>query len=122
MGVWDEEDAEEWGGWGGDCAACGAGAGGEKALAAKPGTFGRGFMEWAALRLPLPWPHGVKTMPEMDQEIGGTTPTEFEGDMRELRRLFERFTREPRDFAWRPHPIFLGMSEEEGVRGGDVAR
>jgi hypothetical protein len=91
---------------------------GEKALAAKPGTFGRGFMKWAALRLPLPWPHGVKTMPEMDQEIGGTTPTEFEGDMWELRRLFERFTREPRDFAWRPHPIFLEMSEEEWMRWG----
>ena len=26
---------------------------GEKALAVKPGTFGRGFMKWAALRLPL---------------------------------------------------------------------
>jgi hypothetical protein len=91
---------------------------GEKALAVKPSTFGRGFMKWAALRLPMSWPHGTQTMPEMDQEIGGTRPEEFESDMRELRRLFERFTREPRDFPWRPHPIFLEMSEEEWMRWG----
>ena len=91
---------------------------GEKALAVKPGTFGRGFVKWVALYAPLRWPHGVKTMPEMDQEIGGTRPAEFAADMRELRRVFERFMRRPRDFEWRPHPIFLEMTEEEWMRWG----
>ena len=35
---------------------------------------------------------GVKTMPEVDQEIGGTRPVEFERDLRELENLVERFT------------------------------
>ena len=91
---------------------------GEKDLTPAPGSFGRGFMKWFALYAPLRWPHGIKTRPEMDQEIGGTRPGKFESDVRELRRLFERFTQEPRDFAWRPHPIFLEMSEEEWMRWG----
>ena len=54
----------------------------------------------------------------MDQEIGGTRATEFEGDLRDLRGLFERFTRQPRDFVWQRHPIFLEMSEEDWMRWG----
>ncbi len=57
-------------------------------------------------------------MPEMDQEIGGTRPVEFDGDVRELRRLLERFTRQPRDFSWRPHPIFGEMTEKDWMRWG----
>ena len=91
---------------------------GEKALAPKPGTFGRGAMKWFALYVPLKWPHGVPTMPEMDQLIGGTKPAEFAADSTELRRLFERFTRQPRDFSWKPHPIFLEMTEQDWMRWG----
>jgi uncharacterized protein DUF1569 len=91
---------------------------GEKALAGKPATFTQGLMKWGALYVPLRWPHGIKTMPEMDQEIGGTRPVEFDGDVRELRRLLERFTRQPRDFSWRPHPIFGEMTEKDWMRWG----
>lgn len=91
---------------------------GEKALAAKPGTLGQGFMKVVALHMPFRWPHGVKTMPEVDQEIGGTRPAEFDADVRELRRLLERLTREPRDFSWRPHPIFGVMTDKDWMRWG----
>ena len=90
---------------------------GQKSLAPRP-TFGRSVIKWIALYAPFPWPHGVKTMTEMDQEIGGTQPAEFEADRRELLQLFERFTRQPRDFAWKPHPMFLELSEGEWMRWG----
>jgi len=44
-----------------------------------------------ALHSMFPWPHGVKTMPEVDQEIGGTKPVEFERDKRALEALIEQF-------------------------------
>jgi len=90
---------------------------GEKSLALKP-TFGHGVIKWIALNAPLQWPHGLKTMPEVDQEIDGTKPAEFEADRDELLQLFEKFTRRPRDFAWKPHPMFLEMSEQEWMRWG----
>jgi hypothetical protein len=91
---------------------------GEKAVAVKPGTFGRGLLKWMALYSGLPWPHGVRTMPEMDQLIGGTQPAEIETDREALRMLLGRFTSEPRDFVWRKHPIFLVMNEAEWMRWG----
>ena len=91
---------------------------GEKALAMKPGTFGRGLMKWVALYSGIPWPHGVKTMPEMDQLVGGTRPLEFAVDHQRLRVLFGRFVREPRDFVWRKHPMFLVMSDTDWMRWG----
>jgi hypothetical protein len=66
---------------------------GEKPLGVKRGTFGQGLLKWLALYSRLPWAHGVKTMPEMDQQIGGTRPVEFEADKAELQKLFEKFTR-----------------------------
>jgi Protein of unknown function (DUF1569) len=93
------------------------GVSGLKPLATRAGAFG-GLMKWGALYLPMKWPHGFKTMPEMDQEIGGTRPVEFEGDVRELRRLLERFTRQPREFTFGPHPFFGPMTDGDWMRWG----
>jgi hypothetical protein len=76
------------------------------------------FVKWVALEVPLPWPRGVPTRPEVDVERGGTPPSDFEADRRELQRLLDRFTRQPRDFQWRPHPIFGTMSDREWMRWG----
>ena len=91
---------------------------GEKELKPAPRSFAGKFVKWVALYAPMPWPHGVKTRPEMDQRIGGTLPGDFAADVRELRRLFEKFTRRPMEFQWRPHPIFLEMSEKDWMRWG----
>jgi hypothetical protein len=91
---------------------------GEKPVARAKGFYPRRLMRWIALNGPMQWPHGLKTMPEMDQQIGGTPPTQFEKDVRELRRLLDRFARQPRDFQWAPHPIFLEMPEEDWMRWG----
>jgi hypothetical protein len=68
--------------------------------------FQRTVVKWIALKSPLRWLPGVKTRPEVDQEIGGTRPTEFGWDVEALSRIVERFTRQPRELAWRPHPTF----------------
>jgi len=76
------------------------------------------FVKWIALEVPLAWPRGVKTRPEVDQERGGTPPKDFEADLGDLRRLLDRFTGEPRDFEWQPHPIFGRMGEGDWMRWG----
>ena len=53
---------------------------GGKAVSNKSNFFSRSVMKWVALQSSLTWPHGIKTMPEMDQEVGGTPPEEFEQD------------------------------------------
>jgi hypothetical protein len=76
------------------------------------------FVKWFALQVPLPWPKGTKTLPEVDPRRRGNKPTEFSTDLAELRRLLERFTRDPRDFAWQAHPIFGVMRDDEWYRWG----
>jgi hypothetical protein len=56
-------------------------------------------VKWVALYLPMRWPAGgIRTLPEIDQEIGGTPPADFAADLAELEALFEIVTREPRSF------------------------
>ena len=73
----------------------------------------RTVIRFIALHTPLDWPKGVPTMPNVDQEQGGTRPVEFAADMRELRALVDRFPAMPRDFELQPHPIFGRLTERE---------
>jgi hypothetical protein len=91
---------------------------GEKPLSEAPSRVPRKFIKWIALDVPLHWPKGLQTRPEMDQEHGGTPPAEFAADVHELQRLFERFVRSPREFSRQPHPIFGPMSERDWMRWG----
>ena len=76
----------------------------------------RVVMKWIALRAPMKWPAGVRTMPEVDQEIGGTRPVEFARDRSELEALVEQFAARSRDFQ--PHPMFGAMTVAEWHRWG----
>ena len=78
--------------------------------------YPRSVLKWVALWAPLPWPKGFKTVREVDQQAGGTPPEEFDKDMRELQNLVNRFTQQPRDFQWQPHPQFGHMSDREWMR------
>lgn len=91
---------------------------GEKKNSSVSNLFTRTVMKWAALYAPLPWPHGVKTMPEMDQEIGGTPPVDFERDQQELLAVIERFMAPAKAHEFKPHPYFGNMSEAEWMRWG----
>jgi len=76
----------------------------------------RSLLRWVALKAPIPWPRGFKTAPELDQEAGGTSPTEFENDRRELYELMDRFRRHPATSQWPVHPHFGRMSHAEWMR------
>src|SRR5215472_11531088 len=90
----------------------------------KPMEIPRGFTLWPALKYvalysPGRWPQGVPTRPEFDQCAGaGTPPAQFEADVRSLLGTMDRFARRPRDFQFRPHPLFKEMSEAQWMRWG----
>jgi hypothetical protein len=91
---------------------------GERTAKAGAGRVPREILRWVALWAPLPWPHGFKTLPELDQEAGGTRPVEFEKDMRELLGLIDRFVRLPDEFQWPTHPLFGKMPKRDWMRLG----
>jgi hypothetical protein len=91
---------------------------GEKEVTSIGNFIHRSVFKSFALYAPLKWPRGIQTLPEVDQEKGGTRPVGFEQDVRELERLVERFVRAERDFTWTAHPIFGLMSEKDYFRWG----
>lgn len=89
----------------------------------KPMATPRGLNLWPLMKpwvlyAPFKWPPGVPTRPEFDQQIGGTPPAEFSADKQKLVQVIERFTAQPRDFAFVPHPMFKVMTEKEWMRWG----
>jgi hypothetical protein len=91
---------------------------GERGASSVENLFTRTVMKWIALHAPLPWPRGINTRPEMDQEVGGTPPQTFERDRRELERLIERFAEGQKGGEFSPHPLFGRMSDLEWFRWG----
>jgi hypothetical protein len=91
---------------------------GQKAARPARTVFTRTLFKWAGLWFPTRWPHGVRTVPECDPKLGGSSPAEFESDLGELWGLLDRFTRQPDGFQWAAHPIFGPMSEKEWMRWG----
>jgi hypothetical protein len=78
----------------------------------------RTLVKWIALYLPLRWPVGIETRPEVDQERGGTRPAAFAADVAQLEALLERFTAETKGLSWPAHPFFGAMSEAAWMRWG----
>jgi hypothetical protein len=93
------------------------GALGGKTLKPVPVPLPRKIMKFIALGLPMQWPHGLKTVPEIDQHENGTRPTEFVADVAGLGSLFERFVSNSRAFA-PTHPFFGPMSDTDWMRWG----
>jgi uncharacterized protein DUF1569 len=91
---------------------------GEKAISRASRLLPGRLMKLFALYVPLRWPHGVPTMPEMNQERGGTRPGEFAADVAELERLLDRITVEQTDFNWGVHPLFGAMPDRDWLRWG----
>ncbi len=65
---------------------------GQKPVCDATGRLQRTIVKWIALYLPLPWPAGIPTRPELDQELGGTRPVDFAADVAELEALLDRVT------------------------------
>ena len=72
---------------------------GEKPAGSVENFFTRTVVKWLALELPVPWARGLKTMPEMDQLVGGSSPGDFEADRQELAARTEAFAGKPAYFA-----------------------
>ena len=91
---------------------------GRKKVSPATGLFQRTVMKWGALYLPLPWPKGVPTRPEVEQGNGGTPPADFTEDRAELVGLIEQFSAPNREFRGARHPIFGEMRDREWLRWG----
>ena len=78
----------------------------------------RTLVKWIALYLPMSWPAGIRTAPEIDQEMGGTPPGGFATDVADLEALLNLITTEARPFEWHEHPYFGRMSEAAWLRWG----
>jgi Protein of unknown function (DUF1569) len=91
---------------------------GEKQVSSISNLLSRTLVRWIALRVPLRWPHGLPTRPEMDQLQGGTPPQEFTHDVLSLAAIIQRVSSPNRDFQWDRHPAFGEMSDRDWLRWG----
>lgn len=82
------------------------------------GLAQRTVVKWAALYLPMPWPSGISTVPEIDQLLSGTKPTAFSTDVAELETLVDRVVAGIGTLDGRLHPIFGPLSENAWLRWG----
>jgi hypothetical protein len=89
---------------------------GERPVTSKENWFSRTVMKWIAIHTSLPWPHGVPTTPEVDQNIGGTRPVEFERDRTRVLELLRRFVQP--DTRCVRHPAFGAMTRDEWMLWG----
>jgi hypothetical protein len=89
---------------------------GEKPVSQATNLLERTIVKWIALYLPLPWPAGILTRPELDQQLGGTRPGDFAADVAELEALLELIPEQPKRFDGRPHPRFGRMSSAAWLR------
>ena len=89
---------------------------GQREISPATGVFQRTLMKWVALYLPLRWPTGIPTRPEVDQEAGGTKPGEFAGDVAQLEALIEFVTPQSGPGPWQVHPIFGTMTTAQCLR------
>lgn len=88
----------------------------EKHVTPARSRLDRTLVKWAALYLPLKWPVGIETRPEIDQRCEGTSPGEFAGDVAQLTVLLERVATRSRDAEWPEHPTFGRMSHRSWMR------
>ena len=76
----------------------------------------RTIVKWIALYLPLRWRAGIPTIPEVDQESGGTKPANFADDVAEVEALLNRIATSSMSLDRRVHPIFGRMSGAAWLR------
>jgi Protein of unknown function (DUF1569) len=90
----------------------------QKVVSRASGPLQRTIVKWIALYLPLRWPAGIHTRPEIDQALAGTKPGEFAVDVAELEALMALFATRGYGVVWPDHPIFGRMSEAAWLRWG----
>jgi hypothetical protein len=89
---------------------------GEKLVSDASSRLQRTLVKWIALYLPLRWPPGIPTRPEIDQRFTGTRPADFAADVAELEALLELLSTRAKESDWPVHPIFGRMSRAAWLR------
>ena len=89
---------------------------GEKVASDAGGLLQRTVVKWIALYVPLRWPPGIPTRPEVDQQVGGTRPGEFASDVGKLEALLELIATREKGGDCPVHPIFGRMSQADWLR------
>ena len=119
VGALAEEDQRRWGSMTAAEAVCHlrgafAIANGEREATSTPPPVPRAVMKFLALRVPVRWPEGVRTVPELQRArlLVGSFPEE----KRAMEEAFGRFLL--RGPAARDHPIFGRMGRWDWMRWG----
>jgi hypothetical protein len=86
---------------------------GGKQVSSVATLFQRTIVKWVALYMPMQWPRGVPTRPEVEQGVGGTPPVEWERDRAELIALMNQFLGSK---TFTPHPMFGDMTQAQRMR------
>jgi hypothetical protein len=73
------------------------------------------LLKWIVLYVPVRWPHGILTRPEIDQELRGTKPVDFAADVAQVEALTDLVTA-TRRLGGQRHPIFGKMSDAAWLR------
>jgi hypothetical protein len=89
---------------------------GQRPASPASGPLQRTVVKWIALYAPVPWPKGIPTRPEVDQERGGTLPADFAADVAVLESLVEIITTRQGCFDGQQHPIFGPLSDPAWMR------
>jgi hypothetical protein len=91
-------------------------AAGQKPVSHATGRLQRTVVKWIALYVPVRWPQGIPTRPEIDQQAAGTGPHDFAADVADLETLVEHIATRTPAFDWPAHPIFGRMSHAAWLR------
>ena len=75
-------------------------------------------LKWILLYAPLPWPKGVPTFPELDQEKGGTKPEDFADDVERLEQALEGFLTAVKEDRCVDSPFMGKLSSSQLLRWG----
>ena len=76
----------------------------------------RTILKWLALYVPVRWPPGFPTVPEIDQHAGGTRPGEFAADVSRQEMLLTLIATRPETVDRHAHPLFGRLSHAAWLR------
>ena len=91
---------------------------GDLAVRAPRTWFPRAVTKWVSLYTPMPWPAGLPTNPELDQDADGMRPNDFATDVATLVETVERLTSRAGGDDCPSHPDFGVMSQTDWLRWG----
>lgn len=89
---------------------------GDRTVPYQGAFFQRTVIKFVGLHTSAAWPRGLKTVPQSDQEAGGTQPVDFARDHAQLKQFIVRVAADEANMAGRSHPFFGPLSSIEWGR------